>query len=724
MNTIQLSTTNLSTTNKRRRLQKLATLGLRAAALLALATPLAAQGSYVYVCNSLDDTISVIDPDTGSTVQTLAAGALPLGIDSSSVGKEVLIANLNDRTLTEIDNDTLTLQPSTSIGSQCDPTGLGCNFGEVLISPDGQRAYISGTDLIYDPNISGITIMLAMDLATRTLTRVTGFISHPHPTQEGTGQMILTQDGSKLYTTVPKADKLFVIDTQTLQVTGSIPVGDEPNDMAITPDGTRMYVANTLSNDVSVIDLSTDTVTATISGLASGTTRSQAIDISPGGTRAYVVLRAQNAIATIDIEPTSATYHSVLGTMPTGLTPWDIGLSNDGSKIFTCNIGDGTLTILDATTELILATVTVGAQPLRLEVGGLSNQAPTADVSVEQLNAIGSDALVRLDGSQSSDPDEETENLTFTWTVDGVLVCDGDFATCAQIEISVPFGSHTFGLAVTDSEGEVDATSRTVSIDPANLSVLAPQHAVVTWDGTPRRARLHGEIGLPFGVDYTEITAEAMPSLDIAGTQVLASNQVLFATQGPNDKKWTYADPAAPSGIRRLQIDWEGSRYKYSSPGFPVRIQSHLIHSNETQLELDLNAKKISSSFTIDWNGQDSMTFDGQGNVTTSSVPYEVRKAGKRIEITLPFALTELSTIAFSGSLTRTIAVADDLRPSVGRFHLDVAFDASLHPAGVNTQPRSLFFAIGLGSQNYFGTSSLDASHLIADGDSWELDRD
>jgi YVTN family beta-propeller protein len=55
-----------------------------------------------------------------------------------------------------------------------------------------------------------------------------------------------------------------VVDTATLTVTATIPVGSEPLGVAVSPDGSKVYVANKGSDIVSVIDRATLTVTATI----------------------------------------------------------------------------------------------------------------------------------------------------------------------------------------------------------------------------------------------------------------------------------------------------------------------------------------------------------------------------------------------------------------------------------------------------------------------------
>jgi YVTN family beta-propeller protein len=75
-----------------------------------------------------------------------------------------------------------------------------------------------------------------------------------------------------------------VIDTNTLKVVATIPVGQQPEDIAWSPDGRFAYVVNNGSNTVSVIDAMTNMVTATIPTGAGPSS----IAVLPDGHQAYV----------------------------------------------------------------------------------------------------------------------------------------------------------------------------------------------------------------------------------------------------------------------------------------------------------------------------------------------------------------------------------------------------------------------------------------------------
>jgi hypothetical protein len=117
------------------------------------------------------------------------------------------------------------------------------------------------------------------------------------------------------------------------------------------------------------------------------------------------------------------------------------------------------------------------------------NQPPTADAgddqTVECTSAAG--CLVTLDGSGSSDPDND--DLSYTWTDENAAVVGTD----AVIQVTVPLGTHTFTLTVDDgSETDTDtvdvtvqdttAPSLTVELTPSSLS--PPNHKLMTIAAT------------------------------------------------------------------------------------------------------------------------------------------------------------------------------------------------------------------------------------------------
>jgi DNA-binding beta-propeller fold protein YncE len=65
---------------------------------------------------------------------------------------------------------------------------------------------------------------------------------------------LLSPDHKTLYISCWGCDKVIVFDTQLQRISGSVPVGDNPNDMCITRNGQYLFVANANDNSVSVVD--------------------------------------------------------------------------------------------------------------------------------------------------------------------------------------------------------------------------------------------------------------------------------------------------------------------------------------------------------------------------------------------------------------------------------------------------------------------------------------
>jgi len=79
-------------------------------------------------------------------------------------------------------------------------------------------------------------------------------------------QTAITSDGSRVFVASSLDNKVYVIDTSTLQVIANIAVGSFPLDLAISPDDTYLYVANNFNNTISKIQLFNYAVTTIVIG--------------------------------------------------------------------------------------------------------------------------------------------------------------------------------------------------------------------------------------------------------------------------------------------------------------------------------------------------------------------------------------------------------------------------------------------------------------------------
>ncbi|MCA9255728.1 MAG: hypothetical protein KDA33_08810, partial [Phycisphaerales bacterium] len=345
----------------------------------------------------------------------------------------------------------------------------------------------------------------------------------------------------------------------------------------------------------------------------------------------------------------------------------------------------------------------------------ICNAPPTANIVVEQLTNIGALALVRLDGLGTSDDDPITD-LTFVWIVDGVVVCDGDNTSCSSIEFPLTYGDHDIELIVTDSDGDSGSAMTHVVLDPAELSVLELDFACVSFSTAHPSIKLIGEIGLPFGVDYSELNPFVTLGIDLADVNVLPPTDLALTSVGCNERSWRYTSSTGP--VRSLHINWRGTRFLYREHHFPITIKSRMISTTESIVEVSYNRRRIGSGFVIDFGNGATLSVDEDG-VATSTVDMDVDRPRRQVSVTLPFPLTDESTIGITGFATRTIDAGDYLQASVGRYLLIADFDPSLVPDGVDNADPSIDLFMAVGDEAYFGGAGIGASGIVSWGNRW-----
>ena len=156
----------------------------------------------------------------------------------------LLVANKGDRSVSIVDPES---------GRQIATVAEGGTTGhELVASPDGGTAYVPiyGDSGVGKPGSDGRNIVVIDIGAGKVIGNVDfGHGVRPHCAVFG------PKDGM-LYVTTELNDSVSVIDPHTLKVVGSIPTGQpEAHMLAIARDGRRGYTANVGPGTVSVLDL-------------------------------------------------------------------------------------------------------------------------------------------------------------------------------------------------------------------------------------------------------------------------------------------------------------------------------------------------------------------------------------------------------------------------------------------------------------------------------------
>ena len=134
---------------------------------------------------------------------------------------------------------------------------------------------------------------------------------------------LLSDNRQTLYISCWGCDKVIVFDTQKQAVTGSIPVGDNPNDLCTTHDGKYLYVSNANDNSVSVISTEKNRVieilnSALYPGAPSGST-ANSLALSEDEKTLYIANADNNCLAVFNVSNPGSSISK--GFIPTGWYP-------------------------------------------------------------------------------------------------------------------------------------------------------------------------------------------------------------------------------------------------------------------------------------------------------------------------------------------------------------------------------------------------------------------
>jgi YVTN family beta-propeller protein len=153
----------------------------------------------------------------------------------------------------------------------------------LAVSPNGAELYVANNDAGDAGNSDDVTVVSTAS------GRATADIAIP--SAGGPDGVLVSPSGKTLYVSdnggpdpTTYGDTVWVVNTATRAVTGSITVGTQPGAMAISPNGSTLYVANSLSGTVSVVDTAADQAVNTFN-VGSGP---DSLAISPNGATLYV----------------------------------------------------------------------------------------------------------------------------------------------------------------------------------------------------------------------------------------------------------------------------------------------------------------------------------------------------------------------------------------------------------------------------------------------------
>lgn len=301
--------------------------------LLLLAGTAFAQPAPIFVLNSQDADVSVIDASTWKEMRRVPTGKEPHHLYLTPDEKSVIVANATSDSLTFIDPRTAEVQ--RTIRGVLDPYHL-------RFSPDMKWLVTAGNRLHHVDMYrwDGKELALAKRI----------------PTGKTPSHIYIDTRSTTAYVTMQDSDELVAVDLNTQDIKWRIKTGPMPADVFLTPDDRLALVGLTGSDSVEVFDVSGGTPRS-IRKIKTGA-GAHAFRSAGDKRHVYVSNRVANSISKIDLH-TLAVVDSY--NAPGG--PDCMEILAGGKHLLVTSRWARKLTVIDLETKQIVRQVKVGKSP-------------------------------------------------------------------------------------------------------------------------------------------------------------------------------------------------------------------------------------------------------------------------------------------------------------------------------------------------------------------------
>jgi len=263
--------------------------------------------------------VQVVDPRTGSVLQTVEQPAAFVGLVFSTDGRTLYASGGNADVVYRYDwaSWRLTLRDSLILRERPDPKSNGSSYpAGIATSRDGRFLYVA-------ENLADSLAVL--DLASGRVVQRLAAGRYPYAVKVGSdGTVFVSSWGTK---------EVMVFDgtrSDWLRPAAPIVVARHPSTLLLSHDASRLFATSASTDAISVIDTKARTVVATLAdptpaNLGQGSAPIGML-LSPDGTRLYVTEGDNNAVAVFALSATaagsgSAARDSLLGRVPVGWYP-------------------------------------------------------------------------------------------------------------------------------------------------------------------------------------------------------------------------------------------------------------------------------------------------------------------------------------------------------------------------------------------------------------------
>ena len=410
-------------------------------------------GTFAYVTNAGENTVSKISLATNSVVATIAISApnnVPSGVAINPAGTFAYVTNFYG-TVSKISLTTNSVVATITVGGN--PQGIA-------IDPAGTFAYITNASFGTVSKIS---------LTTNSVVATISVGVDPW-------RLAINPAGTFAYVTSRGSGTVSKISLTTNSVVATISVGGSPYGIAIDPAGTFAYVAE--GENVSKINLATDAVVASIAKLP---TNSFSIAINPAGTFAYVSNHSRSTVSRINL----ATY-SFASPVTVGFEPIGVAIDPAGTFAYVANGGEGTVSKIaliaaddpQSITFTAVSTQLLGAQTVALNATASSTLSVTLTSATPTVCTVSGSTVtlvtpgsctIRADqaGGSGWDP---APRVTRTFKIlpsppsgeVGVSIEDGDsYTNSKQVTLNLVWPEYATAVRISNDGGFASSKTQT-----------------------------------------------------------------------------------------------------------------------------------------------------------------------------------------------------------------------------------------------------------------------
>ncbi len=297
----------------------------------------------IFVTNSGDNTVSVIDGSLDREEVVLPVGSYPQGIAVRPRPYPlVAVANSHGNSITLIEPIEL-----HTFGDEIPLPGYPI---DLAFSADGLFLFCTSENT---------RSIMVLDVDARHP------VGDPIPIGGPPRRPVLSNDGHTLYVLKYDEDGAIVaIDAHTRKVLQTVPVGPYPTDLALQPDGRRLFAASFNTNKVTVVDTERlEAVDSFDANVGNG------LLIHPYRPLLYSIATMDDAVQVIDYAKKVE-----VATVPVGEKPTFSALSPNGAILYVVNSTGRNIMKLDTDTNAVQLRIAVGVEPAAAVVFAMPDQ--------------------------------------------------------------------------------------------------------------------------------------------------------------------------------------------------------------------------------------------------------------------------------------------------------------------------------------------------------------